>query len=124
MFAGDEEVLVAEERSVTLNSGLTEMTKDDVIQWRFGSKNTLITEINKQADSMIVYDDVLDGRFRDRLELDNQTGSLTITNTTVKHAGCYELQINSVIKPFNLTVVSELYILFGTNIQLLIQIPF
>ncbi|XP_016112936.1 uncharacterized protein [Sinocyclocheilus grahami] len=98
------EVLVAEERSVTLNSGLTEMTNEGVIQWRFGSENTLIAEINKQANSMTVFDDVLDGRFRDRLKLDNQIGSLTITNTTMKHAGRYELQINGVIKPFNLTV--------------------
>ncbi|XP_067272672.1 carcinoembryonic antigen-related cell adhesion molecule 5-like [Pseudorasbora parva] len=89
----DEEkrVSVTEGDSVTLNTRLTEI-KDDEIQWRFGF--TVIAEINKRADSFTVYDDVLDGRFRDRLKLDNQTGSLTITNITIKHAGLYQLQIN------------------------------
>uniref|UniRef100_A0A672P9M5 Ig-like domain-containing protein n=1 Tax=Sinocyclocheilus grahami TaxID=75366 RepID=A0A672P9M5_SINGR len=36
-------------------------------------------EISKQTDSMTVYNDVLDGRFRDRLKLDNQTGFSTIS---------------------------------------------
>ncbi|XDV22758.1 hypothetical protein PO909_027659, partial [Leuciscus waleckii] len=80
---GDEVKLVSvmEGDSVSLNSDLTEMKDDDVIQWRFGDENTLIAEINKRADRITVYDDVLDGRFRDRLKLDKQTGSLTITNT-------------------------------------------
>ncbi|KAL0161618.1 hypothetical protein M9458_045343, partial [Cirrhinus mrigala] len=90
--------------SVTLNSGLTEMKDDDLIQWRFGNKNTSLAEINKRTDSMTVYDDVLEGRFRHRLKLDNQTGSLTITNTTTEHTGYYELQINNVAKHFLLTV--------------------
>uniref|UniRef100_A0A9J8B374 Ig-like domain-containing protein n=1 Tax=Cyprinus carpio carpio TaxID=630221 RepID=A0A9J8B374_CYPCA len=37
---------------------------------------------------------VPDGRFRDRLKLDNQTGSLIITDITTQHAGLYELQIS------------------------------
>ncbi|XDV22855.1 hypothetical protein PO909_027647, partial [Leuciscus waleckii] len=99
------EVSMIEGHSVTLNSDLTEMKDDDVIQWRFGDENTVIADINKRADRITVYDDVLDGRFRDRLKLDNQTGSLTITNTTTEHAGLYKLQINSEIKRFSLTVI-------------------
>ncbi|XDV22931.1 hypothetical protein PO909_027680 [Leuciscus waleckii] len=97
-------VYVMEGESVSLNSDLTEMKDDDVIQWRFGYENTLIAEINKRADRITVYDDVLDGRFRDRLKLDNQTGSLTITDTTTEHEGDYKLQINSEIKRFILIV--------------------
>ncbi|XP_050961042.1 uncharacterized protein LOC127162306 [Labeo rohita] len=101
------EVSVRKGSSITLNSGLTEMKDDDLIKWRFGNKNMSLAEINKQTDSMTVYDDVLDGRFRDRLKLDNQTGSLTITNTTTEHTGYYKLQINSVTKYFLLTVYGE-----------------
>ncbi|ROL54977.1 CD48 antigen [Anabarilius grahami] len=78
--------------SVTLNSDLNGWL--DVILWRFEKENTLIAEINKRFNRFTVYDDVFDGRFRDRLKLDNQTGSLTITNTTMKHDGCYKIQIN------------------------------
>ncbi|XP_042568303.1 SLAM family member 5-like [Cyprinus carpio] len=101
-------VSVMEGDSVTLNSGLTEMMDDDLIQWRFGYNKTLIAQISVMEDSMTVYDDGPDGRFRDRLKLDSQTGSLTITNITTEHAGHYQLQINSVIKNFSLTVYARL----------------
>ncbi|XDV24016.1 hypothetical protein PO909_028322, partial [Leuciscus waleckii] len=94
--------------SVTLNSDLTEMMDDDLILWRFGDENTLIAEINVLDDSITVYDDVPDGRFRDRLKLDDQTGSLTITNTTTEHTGDYKLQMRGVIKSFSLTVYARL----------------
>ncbi|XP_048050777.1 uncharacterized protein LOC125270834 [Megalobrama amblycephala] len=105
---GDEEesVSVKEGDSVTLNSDLTEIKDVDVIQWRFG--NTLIAEINKRIDRFTVYDDVLDGRFRDRLKLGNQTGSLTITNITMKHTGDYKLLINSVKKKKVNVIIYEL----------------
>ncbi|KTF76136.1 hypothetical protein cypCar_00038778 [Cyprinus carpio] len=100
-----ESVSVLEGDSVTLDSDLTKMMDEDVILWRFGSENTLIAEIDVMADSsMTVYDDVLDERFRDRLKLDHQTGSLIITNTRTEHTGLYQLQSNSVIKSFTLTV--------------------
>uniref|UniRef100_A0A8C1SWW5 Immunoglobulin domain-containing protein n=1 Tax=Cyprinus carpio TaxID=7962 RepID=A0A8C1SWW5_CYPCA len=104
-----DEISMKEGDSVTLNSGLTEIM-DDKIQWRFRSENILIAEIDKQTNSMTVYDDVLDGRFRNRLKLNKQTGSLTITNTTTQHAGAYELDINNVRKRFLLAVYGELKI--------------
>ncbi|XP_016362905.1 SLAM family member 9-like [Sinocyclocheilus anshuiensis] len=98
---------VKEGRSVTLNSGLNEMKDDDVIQWKFGIENTLIAEINKQNNRITVYDGP-DRRFRDRLKLDDQTGSLTIINSMTEHAGDYNLLINSLIKSFSLTVNARL----------------
>ncbi|XP_077082126.1 uncharacterized protein LOC143735768 isoform X2 [Siphateles boraxobius] len=100
-------VSVMEGDSIVIYSDLTEMKDDDEIQWTFGDKMTLIAEINKRADRITVYDDVLDGRFRDRLKLDNQTGSLTIRNTTTEHTGYYMLEINSERKFFILTVIDE-----------------
>ncbi|XDV23954.1 hypothetical protein PO909_028285 [Leuciscus waleckii] len=99
-----------EEDSVTLNSVLTEMMDDDdQIYWRFEDENTLIAEISVMEKRITVYDDVPDGRFRDRLKLDDQTGSLTITNTTTEHAGDYTLEmIRNLSKSFNLTVYSRL----------------
>ncbi|XDV22912.1 hypothetical protein PO909_027673, partial [Leuciscus waleckii] len=118
---GDEVefVSVKEGESVSLNSGLTEMKDDDVIQWRFGDEDTLIADIDKLADRITVYDDVLDGRFRDRLNLDNQTGSLTITNTTTEHDGGYELQINSESKErFRLFVTVLESVMEGESVSL------
>ncbi|XP_048038176.1 uncharacterized protein LOC125263232 isoform X1 [Megalobrama amblycephala] len=99
-------ISVTEGDSITLNTDLTEMKDDGVILWRF--ENTLIAEISKRADRFTVYDDVLDGRFRDRLKLDKQTGSLTITDITMKHAGDYKLQINYMrVESFFLTVIDK-----------------
>uniref|UniRef100_A0A673LLX1 Immunoglobulin domain-containing protein n=1 Tax=Sinocyclocheilus rhinocerous TaxID=307959 RepID=A0A673LLX1_9TELE len=111
-----ELVSVKEGDSVTLNSGLTEMTDEDLILWRFGSENTLIAQINVMAGSITVYDDDLDGRFRDRLKLNDQTGSLSITNTRTEHAGLYKLQTNSVSKSFSLTVHGELSVSHFTTL--------
>uniref|UniRef100_A0A8C1V486 Ig-like domain-containing protein n=1 Tax=Cyprinus carpio TaxID=7962 RepID=A0A8C1V486_CYPCA len=103
-----ESVSVLEGDSVTLHSGLTEMMDDDLIQWKFGSENTLIAKINVMASSITVYDDVLDERFRDRLKVDHQTGSMNITNTRTEHTGLYQLQSNSVRKSITLTVYARL----------------
>ncbi|XP_048038179.1 SLAM family member 5-like [Megalobrama amblycephala] len=109
---------VKEGDSVTLNSEITEMKDDDEIQWRFWIENTLIAKINKRKNSFTVYADVLDGRFRDRLKLDKQTGSLTITDTTTEHNGVYKLEINRVSKSFNLVVYVEISVNEGDSVSL------
>ncbi|XP_056303343.1 uncharacterized protein LOC130215543 [Danio aesculapii] len=103
-----ESVSVTEGDSVTLHTGLTELMDDELIKWKFGAENTLITKINVMASSLTVYEDVLDGRFRDRLKVDHQTASLTITNIRSEHAGVYQLQINSLSKSFNISVYARL----------------
>ncbi len=106
-----ESVSVLEGDSVALNSGLTEMMDDDdLILWSFGSENTVIVEIDVMDGRMTLYDDVLNERFRDRLKLDHQTGSLIITNTRTEHTGLYQLQSNSVSKSFSLSVYGEINI--------------
>ncbi|XP_067253039.1 uncharacterized protein [Chanodichthys erythropterus] len=89
--------------SVTLNIDVTEVQKYLLIQWAFGS--TRIAEFNRLTQTNSTYDGP-DERFRDRLKLD-QTGSLTITNTTTTDSGLYQLTIvskGSSYINFNLTV--------------------
>ncbi len=104
-----ESVSVTEGDSVTLNSDLTEIHEDDDILWKFGAANALIAEISR-AKRIFFTSDGPDGRFRDRLKLDNQTGSLIITNMTTENDGHYELEIDGPMwstKTFSVSVYGE-----------------
>ncbi|XDV23800.1 hypothetical protein PO909_028206 [Leuciscus waleckii] len=79
---------VKEGESVTFNP--SEIRKDDVMTWYYN--DILITEITGDQ-SKICTDVQCKERFRDRLKLDHQTGSLTITNTRNTDSGVYQLQI-------------------------------
>ncbi|XP_067252760.1 CD48 antigen-like [Chanodichthys erythropterus] len=103
-----DSVSVLEGDSVTLNTDHTEIHKDDEILWTFGAENSLIAEI---IGGIFSTSDVRDGRFRDRLKLDHQTGSLTITNTRTEHAGVYQLEIRGAklsANTFNVSVYARL----------------
>ncbi len=78
--------------SVTLHTGVTEIHEGDDILWTFGTEKSLIAKIKKQQQNLSTFDGP-DGKFRDRLKLDNQTGSLTITDITTQDAGLYEVEI-------------------------------
>ncbi|KAI2650770.1 Signal-regulatory protein beta-1 isoform 3 [Labeo rohita] len=108
-----ESVSVMEGDSVVLHTDVTEIHKNDDIQWIFGAENILIAEINTEV-GFFNMSDVLDGRFRDRLKLNKQTGSLTITNITTQHSGDYKLEISGVklsSKTFSVSVCRK-YSLF------------
>ncbi|XP_056090937.1 uncharacterized protein LOC130070540 [Rhinichthys klamathensis goyatoka] len=98
-------VSVTEGESVTLNSSLTEIQTDDLIMWRTGHNNNLIaTKENYKID----FPDV---RFRDRLKLDHQTGSLTIMNIRNTDSGLYTVSSSRSETPlntFNITVYARL----------------
>ncbi|XP_073793251.1 uncharacterized protein [Danio rerio] len=110
---GDEVKSVTEGDSVTLNSEVTKTQEDDQddILWKFGANKSLIAEMSG-ADGMVsIKHDALDGRFRDRLKLDNQTGSLTIMNIRSEHSGHYEIQILGALlttKTFSISVYAHL----------------
>ncbi|XP_077081462.1 SLAM family member 9-like [Siphateles boraxobius] len=103
-----QSVSVMEGDSVTLNTDITEIRND--IMWQFGAEKSLIAKIKIKKQNFSTFD-VPDGRFRDRLKLDDQTGSLTITNTTTEHTGVYQLQILAaklLVKMFNVSVYARL----------------
>ncbi|KTF92534.1 hypothetical protein cypCar_00044477 [Cyprinus carpio] len=79
--------------SVTLNIDDTQIREDDYILWTFGAEKSIIAQIIREFEIFYTYNGT-DGRFRDRLKLDQQTLSLTITNTTSEHAGDYKLEIH------------------------------
>ncbi len=101
---------VKEGESVTLESGEINKTNYSMA-WYFN--DICIAEIIKDP-SEICTDDQCKERFRDRLRLDHQTGSLTITDTTITDSGLYQLQIRrirfSIIKSFIVTVTREYHL--------------
>ncbi|XDV24051.1 hypothetical protein PO909_028339 [Leuciscus waleckii] len=111
VFADElKSVSVMEGDSVTLNSSLTEIQKDEDIKWTFGTNRNLIAKTDG-VNNMIA--DNPDVRFRDRLKLDNKTGSLTIMNIRTEDAGVYEVKISrsnssSSTYRFNVTVYAPL----------------
>ncbi|ROL55103.1 hypothetical protein DPX16_0798 [Anabarilius grahami] len=88
-----DSVSVMEGDSVTLYTDLTEICEDEDILWRFGAEKSLIAKISIENQIFSTFNGP-DERFRDRLKLDDQTGSLTITNIRTEHAGVYQLEIS------------------------------
>ncbi|XP_077081640.1 uncharacterized protein LOC143735406 [Siphateles boraxobius] len=85
-------ITVKEGNNVTVKN-TTEIQKDDLIRWMFGDQDILIAEI--RGGTIKTHDDVADGIFRGKLKLDEETGSLIVTDMRTEHAGEYKLQINS-----------------------------
>ncbi len=113
VFGDTDEISVKKGDSVTLKSDLTEIMDSDQIQWMYMNENALIAVISQRGGRMTVYDDVLDGRFRDRLKLDKQTGSLTITDTIAEDNGVYNGEmINRMRKLFFLAVYGEFHLFY------------
>uniref|UniRef100_A0A8C1S4Y7 Immunoglobulin domain-containing protein n=1 Tax=Cyprinus carpio TaxID=7962 RepID=A0A8C1S4Y7_CYPCA len=108
--------------SVTLNTGMTELEEDSKILWTHGDHETCIAKINRATNKTSLYrgNDV---RFRDRLQLDHRTGSLTIWNISITHSDVYKLQISSCrrskCKRFVLIVDGEDLISFNVMMHLL-----
>ncbi|KAL0161104.1 hypothetical protein M9458_044829, partial [Cirrhinus mrigala] len=87
---------VMEGESVTLET-VAEIKKDYLILWLFGDVELLtgIAMFRGETGRIFTYAYVAGGIFKDRLELDETTGSLTIRNTRTAHSGIYKLQIIS-----------------------------
>uniref|UniRef100_A0A8C1Z5X7 Zgc:171490 n=1 Tax=Cyprinus carpio TaxID=7962 RepID=A0A8C1Z5X7_CYPCA len=96
--------------SVTLYTGV-EASKLNYITWYFN--DTCIAQINGNFSHNCTDVQCNNGteRFRDRLKLDNQNGSLTIMDIRTTDSGVYTLQIicssSSSMKRFNVTVFCD-----------------
>ncbi|KAK9978943.1 hypothetical protein ABG768_020679, partial [Culter alburnus] len=79
-----------------------EIQSDDLMLWTLGPENRLVVKTDSGRTS-------ISERFRDRLELDNETGSLTITNIEITDSGHFKLQIinseRTIFRRFNVTVI-------------------
>uniref|UniRef100_A0A8C1P1K5 Ig-like domain-containing protein n=1 Tax=Cyprinus carpio TaxID=7962 RepID=A0A8C1P1K5_CYPCA len=95
-------ISVKEGESVTFDPGVIK-TANYVMTWYFNE--TLIAEITGDQ-SKICTDDECKERFRDRLKLDHQTGSLTITDTRTTDSGEYKLLIISRILQNSVSITS------------------
>ncbi|XP_073699685.1 uncharacterized protein [Garra rufa] len=92
VFGEPVAVTVGDSVTVTLHTDAIQICEDDDILWKFGVEKSQIAKIRKRKKIYSTYDGP-NGIFRNRLKLDNQTGSLTITNITTEHAGVYQLEI-------------------------------
>ncbi|ROI15260.1 hypothetical protein DPX16_1413 [Anabarilius grahami] len=105
---GAEEITVPvmEGDSVTLHTGV-KTNQQDRIRWYFN--DIRIAQITGNL-SKTCADKQCGKRFRNRLKLDHQTGSLTITTIKTSDTGLYKLKIlgsSSSEKIFNVTVHGE-----------------
>uniref|UniRef100_A0A8C2PQQ1 Immunoglobulin domain-containing protein n=1 Tax=Cyprinus carpio TaxID=7962 RepID=A0A8C2PQQ1_CYPCA len=98
---------VKEGESVTLDPGVIKNT-NYLMKWYFN--DTLIARDTSQISTDVEFEDA-GGRFRDRLKLDHQTGSLTITNTRTTDSGLYHLEIitnsTSIHRQYSIQFISE-----------------
>lgn len=121
-----DSVSVKEGDCLSLHTGLAEIEKEDVIQWRF--ETIVIAQIIRTINSISIKEDVLNGKFKDRLKLDNQTGDLTIKNIRSEHSGNYDVNnFNTLNKSFNVTAVVEekqsLIVMEGDSVNLQPDVP-
>ncbi|KAK2906677.1 hypothetical protein Q8A67_005662 [Cirrhinus molitorella] len=82
-------ISVMEGDSFTLHTNITKKEHDKML-WYF--EDIRIALINGHPNTSCLYDGE-GGRFRDRLKVDYETGSLTIRDIRSEHAGRYEAEI-------------------------------
>ncbi|XP_016363749.1 ribonuclease inhibitor-like, partial [Sinocyclocheilus rhinocerous] len=102
VYTDSVSVSVKEGDSVTLNTDV-QTNQQEEIRWYFN--DILMAEITGNQSKICTDVRCNSGteRFTDRLKLDHQTGSLTITDTRTTDAGLYKLLITSRNSSFSIT---------------------
>ncbi|XP_073721376.1 uncharacterized protein [Misgurnus anguillicaudatus] len=94
--------------SVVMHNNVIKKPGDEKIVWRIQHNNSPVAEIIRNGKET---DKVHDERFRDRLQVDDQTGDLIITNIRSDDFGSYKVDI---------TVGSHIYTIhrsFSVNVR-------
>ncbi len=104
---------VMEGESVTLHTNITSHDTKfdryymDYIEWSWfrpeESCNVKIFQLDVKTGDIRYHDEI----FRDRLQIDNQTGSLTIRNIRTTESGFYQMYSTFTVVSFNVTVYGE-----------------
>uniref|UniRef100_A0A8C1MW19 Immunoglobulin domain-containing protein n=1 Tax=Cyprinus carpio TaxID=7962 RepID=A0A8C1MW19_CYPCA len=111
---GVKKISVRDGDPVPLQTRVTDITGNDVIEWTFGPQNTSIVKTDR-VNGRIIYNEH-DVRFTNTLHLDIKTGDLTISNTKTDNAGLYHIKITksmyAIQKSFSVTVSGEYFVSF------------
>ncbi|XP_016381043.1 uncharacterized protein LOC107718468 [Sinocyclocheilus rhinocerous] len=97
-----KKITVKQGETVTLKTGVTDMQRDDLLRWKYADSRvsesttlfSVIAVCNKRTARIAVKEGP-GGKFKDRLQLDHQTGNLTIKNMRVKDTGHFKLEIKN-----------------------------
>ncbi|KAL7855577.1 hypothetical protein AOLI_G00191810, partial [Acnodon oligacanthus] len=94
--AGEEAVRLQEleGNTVTLHTGLTGVQSHHIM-WLYESENADIRRVDSLVIRGEIITDYYSERFRDRLQLNRTSGSLTIRNISGEDSGLYMIQISS-----------------------------
>ncbi len=106
-----KKIKVKRGETVTLKTGVTDVQRDDRIRWKYADSRvsesttlySVIAVCDKRIDRLLVKEGP-GGKFKDRLQLDHQTGNLTIKNMSVKDSGQFKVEIKSNTNPLTKTI--------------------
>lgn len=95
---------------VTLHTEITDIPKDDVIEWTF--QDTALAKSDRQAKKSLTYNKE-DLTFKDRLQLNTESGDLRINNFKPEMSGLYKVKITkstyTLQKTFSVTLDGECF---------------
>lgn len=106
-----KKIKVKRGETVTLKTGVTDVQRDDRVRWKYADSRvsesttlySVIAVCDKRTDRLLVKEGP-GGKFKDRLQLDHQTGNLTIKNMRVKDSGQFKVEIKSNTNPLTKTI--------------------